>query len=270
MSSVVASALVTGGARGIGLGVSRALLEAGYELVVCGVRRESEVESLAELRRGSRRVSYVQADISSDAARSKLLDEVHAAVGTPNLLVNNAGVAPLERKDLLDATTESYDRVMGTNLRGPYFLTQAVARMMVEKAREEAKGAPGASGAKEHGGRRSIIFVTSISSTVASTNRGEYCLSKAGLSMAAQLWAVRLAEFGIPVYEVRPGIVLTDMTAGVREKYEKMMEMGLLLQPRWGTPEDVGRAVAMLARGDLGYSTGQVIMVDGGLSIGRL
>lgn len=276
MSPRTGTAIVTGGGRGIGLGVSQALAEAGYDLVICGVRPEGDVPALADLRGRGREVAYVQADISTDEGRDRLLAASDAAIGVPNLLVNNAGVAPLERRDILDATAESYDRVMSINLRGPYFLTQAVARRMVaartDQAARSAAG-PGSGDTQGSGaGDRpaTIVFVTSISATVASTNRGEYCLSKAGLAMAAQLWAVRLAEHGIPVYEVRPGIVMTDMTAAVRANYEGMMRNGLLLQARWGMPLDVGKAVVMLARGDLGYSTGQVIMVDGGMSVARL
>jgi len=163
-----------------------------------------------------------------------------------------------ERKDILEATRESFDRLLRINLRGPYFLTQAAARWMLEqKAASPAY-------------RASIIFITSISATVASVDRGEYCISKAGLSMASLLWSARLAEEGISVFEVRPGVIRTDMTAGVAAKYDALLEQGLTLQRRWGTPEDVGRAVAMLARGDLAYSTGQVVMVDGGFSVRRL
>jgi NAD(P)-dependent dehydrogenase (short-subunit alcohol dehydrogenase family) len=172
--------------------------------------------------------------------------------------VNNAGIAPPERRDLLDATEESFDLVLGVNLRGPYFLTQAVARWMVAQKKADASFAG------------CIVNVSSVSSVAASTNRGEYCVAKAGLSMATQLWAARLGEFDIPVYEVRPGIVRTDMTAGVTEKYDRLIAAGLLVQPRWGEPDDVGRVVAMLARGDLAYSTGQVIDVDGGMGVRRL
>ncbi len=168
---------------------------------------------------------------------------------------NNAGVAPKERKDILEASPESFDRVVRINLRGPYFLTQAAARFMLESEQPAGK---------------CIIFISSMSATVASINRGEYCISKAGLSMASLLWATRLAEKGISVFEVRPGIIRTDMTAGVAEKYDRLFSEGLTLQRRWGTPQDVGRAVAMLARGDLPYSTGQVILVDGGLTVQRL
>ena len=181
--------------------------------------------------------------------------DVRGRYGRLDLLVNNAGVAPTERKDVLDATRESFDRVVRINLRGPYFLTQAVARFMLESGETAGK---------------SVIFITSMSATVASINRGEYCVSKAGLSMACLLWATRLAQDGIPVYEVRPGIIRTDMTEGVAAKYDALINGGLTLQKRWGTPQDVGRAVAMLARGDLPYSTGQVISVDGGLTVQRL
>jgi len=252
------TALVTGGARGIGLGISAALAGAGYDLALCGRRPPEAVTTLAQLRRGGRRVEYFQADVGDDRARRELVHEVIERLGTPSLLVNNAGVAPSERKDVLDASEASYDRVMSINLRGPYFLTQAVARFMVRRRAEEPNFPA------------CIVFITSISADIASINRGEYCISKAGLSMAAKLWSVRLADEGIPVYEVRPGIILSDMTEPVRAKYERMMEEGLLLQKRWGLPEDVGKAVRMLAGGDLPYSTGQVIMVDGGMSVGRL
>ena len=174
------------------------------------------------------------------------------------MLVNNAGVAPKERKDILNATEESFDEVMDINLKGPYFLTQQVANWMIEQQNIDAdfKGC--------------IINISSMSATVVSVNRGEYCISKAGISMATQLFAVRLGEFNIPVYEVRPGIIKTDMTSGVKEKYDKLIEDGLCVQKRWGEPEDVGRVVASLAKGDFAYSTGQVIMVDGGLTIPRL
>jgi NAD(P)-dependent dehydrogenase (short-subunit alcohol dehydrogenase family) len=167
-------------------------------------------------------------------------------------------VAPKERKDILEASPESFDRVLRINLRGPYFLTQAAARFM-----REARPPNGARG-------KCIVFISSISATVASINRGEYCISKAGLSMANLLWATRLAGDGISVFEVRPGIIRTDITAAVTEKYDRLIDHGLMLQKRWGTPQDVGRAVAMLARGDLAYSTGQVIVVDGGQTIQRL
>jgi NAD(P)-dependent dehydrogenase (short-subunit alcohol dehydrogenase family) len=181
--------------------------------------------------------------------------------------VNNAGVAPKERRDILEATRESFDRLLRINTRGPYFLTQAAARLMIETGAAAAAPPLGAALAPP---RPCIVFVTSISAETASINRGDYCISKAGLSMAARLWAVRLAGFAIAVYEVRPGVIRTDMTAKVAAKYDELFAGGLALQGRWGTPEDVGRAVAMLARGDLPYSSGAVITVDGGLTVPRL
>ena len=250
-------ALVTGGTRGIGLGCAEALGREGWKLAVCGVRSEARAEAgLAKLRDAAAgEVLYSQVDIVDDDAPRRLLADVTRRFGRLDLLVNNAGVAPTERKDILEATRESFDRVMRINLRGPYFLTQAVAKHMIEAGDPSGK---------------CIVFVTSTSASVASINRGEYCVSKAGLSMASLLWATRLAAEGIPVYEVRPGIIRTDMTAGVAAKYDALIEAGLMLQKRWGTPQDVGRAVAMLARGDLPYSTGQVITVDGGLTVQRL
>ena len=247
-------ALVTGGTRGIGFGCAEALAREGWNLAVCGVRAEAEVrDSLDGLRGLGAEVHYLQADIGDDGSPRLLTEGVRDRFRRLDLLVNNAGVAPKERKDILEAAPESYDRVLRTNLRGPYFLTQAAARFMVER---KTAGC--------------IIFISSMSASVVSLNRGEYCISKAGLSMASQLWAVRLAEEGISVFEVRPGIIHTDMTAAVKEKYDRLIGQGLTLQKRWGTPADVGRAVAMLARGDLPYSTGQVILVDGGLTVQRL
>ena len=252
-------ALVTGGARGIGFGISEALAKDWFDLVLCGQREpEAVADAVAALEALGAQVHYVVADVSDAEARARLLASTRERFGRLDVLVNNAGVAPRVRADILETSQDSFDWVLGVNLRGPFFLTQAAATWMLEQ-READRDFAGA-----------IVFVTSISSTVASTNRVEYCISKAGLSMAAQTWAVRLAEFGIPVYEVRPGVIQTDMTAGVQEKYDSLIEQGLMLQPRWGVPSDVGRAVAMLARGDLPYSTGQVIMVDGGMLVDRL
>jgi 3-oxoacyl-[acyl-carrier protein] reductase len=253
------AALITGGARGIGLGISRCLAQEGYDLAICGVREEAAVAKvLQELRSFGGRVVYVQADVGDREARSLMVREVKTRLNRLHVLVNNAGVAPRERKDILEASEESFEWVFRVNAHGPYFLTQAIANWMIEQKRASSAF----SGC--------IINISSISATVASINRGEYCISKAAIAMASSLWAVRLAEFEIPVYEVRPGIIETDMTAGVRAKYDALIERGLLLQRRWGTPQDVGRAVAMLARGDLPYSTGQVILVDGGLTVSRL
>jgi len=252
-------ALVTGGARGIGLGIARGLSSEGYDLALCGTRSEADVaETLSELGKRGARVRYIQADVGEREARVRLVQKVRKEFKTLHVLVNNAGVGPKERKDILEASEESFERVLRINLQGPYFLTQAVAGWMIELKKSD----------RDFSG--CIINITSISATAASVNRGEYCISKAGLAMASQLWAVRLAGHGIPVYEVRPGIIKTDMTAGVQATYDKRIAEGLLLQERWGMPEDVGRAVVMLARGDLLYSTGQVVMVDGGFAVQRL
>lgn len=178
--------------------------------------------------------------------------------GCLNLLVNNAGVAPKVRADLLEAGEESYDFVMNINLKGPYFLTQAAAKYMIEQHKADT------------GFKGCIVNISSISATVASVSRGEYCLSKAGISMATKLWAARLGEYNIPVYEVQPGVIMTDMTAGVKEKYDTLIAQGLCVQSRWGLPADIARVVTMFARGDMPYSTGQVAMVDGGLTLARL
>ncbi len=252
-------ALITGGTRGIGLGIARCLAREGYALALNGVRPPEAVHHvLQELREAGVSAEYFQADISQPDERTRLVQAVRERFGRLNVLVNNAGVAPQVRADILEAGEESFERLIRTNLQAPYFLTQAVARWMIEQKGGDAHF------------RACIVFITSISATVASPNRGDYCISKAGLSMAAQLWAVRLAEFDIPVYEVRPGIIRTDMTAPVQERYDRLIADGLTLQPRWGTPEDVGKAVAMLVRGDLTYSTGAVILVDGGLTVARL
>ena len=258
MSGKRRTALVTGGSRGIGFGIAERLAREGYDLAINGVRPEAAVaESLARLREQGVQVVYAPGDVASAAGRAALLERT-ACLGPINLLVNNAGVAPKERRDLLEMSEESYDRVLGTNLRGPLFLTQQVVRQMLE-ARQREPDFPAC-----------VINISSISASVVSTNRGEYCIAKAGLAMLTQLFATRLGALGIPVYEVRPGVIKSDMTAGVSAKYDQLIESGLCVQPRWGYPDDVGRAVAALARGDFPYSTGQVLLVDGGLTIPRL
>jgi NAD(P)-dependent dehydrogenase (short-subunit alcohol dehydrogenase family) len=254
-------ALVTGGSRGIGFGIAERLASERWDLVINGVRPEEAVaEPLSKLRGHGVRVSYAPGDIGTAEGRSAILDACNAfAAGkSVNLLVNNAGVAPKVRADLLDTSEASYDHIVDTNLKGVFFLTQAIARHMVASRSEDPLFTA------------SIINITSISATVVSLNRGEYCISKAGLSMLSQLFASRLGAHGIPVYEVRPGVIKSDMTAGVAEKYDNLIKSGLFVQPRWGLPEDVGKAVASLARGDLPYSTGQIIVVDGGITIPRL
>jgi 3-oxoacyl-[acyl-carrier protein] reductase len=254
------TALITGGSRGIGYGIATALAREGWNLVINGMRPvEGVAEALEGLRAHGVEVHYARGDIGSAEGRAGILECAHAAAGGAlNLLVNNAGVAPKVRADLLETSEESYDFVVDTNLKGAFFLTQAAARAMVA-ARQADPAFPAA-----------IVNVSSISATVVSINRGEYCVAKAGLSMVTQLFATRLGPEGIPVYEVRPGVTKTDMTAGVTEKYDRLIADGLCVTPRWGFPEDVGKAVAGLARGDFPYSTGQVIMVDGGLTIPRL
>jgi 3-oxoacyl-[acyl-carrier protein] reductase len=252
-------ALVTGGARGIGLGIAQALARENFDLAICGVRDEAAVESsLAGLRTLGAETLYVRADVSDPIARQYLVEAVRTKFGRLHVLVNNAGVAPKVRADLLEATEESFESVLKVNLQGPYFLTQRCAQWMIVQKKSDS------------GWRGCVINISSVSATLASINRGEYCISKAGVAMATQLWASRLGEFGIPVYEIRPGIVKTDMTARVQAKYDELIADGLLLQPRWGTPEDIGKAAAMLARGDLAYSTGQVLTVDGGMTVNRL
>ncbi len=252
-------ALVTGGTRGIGFGVATALAREGFDLCVCGLRSaEAAEESLAKLRKEGAGVLYVRADIGSREDRAALIAAVEAHYGALHVLVNNAGVAPEVRADILEATEESFERLMRINLQGPYFLTQAAANWMARQKRADA----GFSGA--------IINVTSVSAEVASVTRGDYCVSKAGLGMATKLFAARMGEFGVPVYEIRPGIIATDMTSGVTAKYDDLIGRGLLVDARWGTPDDVGRAAAALARGDFPYATGTVIHVDGGLTLQRL
>ena len=253
-------ALVTGGSRGIGFGCSLALARQGFDLVVAGRRPESDcAEALAELRQAGAEVAYAVCDVAAAADRAALLEVVRRTFGRLNALVNNAGIAPRQRADILEATEASFDEVINTNLRGPYFLTQAVARWMIEQQQAAGVAFSGC-----------IINVSSISATVVSTSRGEYCLSKAGVSMATQLWAVRLAEFGINVYEIRPGVIATDMTSGVKPKYDALIASGGIPLRRWGLPEDIGKAVGALASGALPYSTGQVLMVDGGMTIQQL
>ncbi|MHA4845374.1 3-ketoacyl-ACP reductase [Flavitalea antarctica] len=252
-------ALVTGGSRGIGLGIATELAMQGFDLAINGVRPVDAVaDNLQLLKALGAEVIYCRADVSSAEQRAVMLSEINAHFGSLHVLVNNAGIAPLERKDILEANEESFDRLISTNLKGPYFLTQAVANWMIAQIKNE-KGFNGC-----------IVNVSSVSATFASVNRGEYCVSKAGITMATQLFATRLAEYNIPVYEVRPGIIRSDMTAGVTEKYDKLIAGGLTAQKRWGEPADVGRAVAALAAGNFPYSTGQVIMVDGGMAIPRL
>ncbi len=252
------AALVTGGSRGIGLGVTRRLLEDGYRVAVNGVRPAAEVEStLAELEELGE-VLYVPGDVGDPSARDRILEATLAAFGRIDVLVNNAGITSPGRNDMLAANEADFDSVVAVNLKGPFLLTQSVAVHMIEVRETDPSF------------RGCIVNVSSISAVVASTDRAEYCISKAGVSMATKLWASRLAEHGIDVYEVRPGIISTDMTAEVREKYDDLIEHGLTLDKRWGTPDDVASVISLLARGDLPYATGQVLTIDGGLTVPRL
>lgn len=250
--------LVTGGARGIGAGIVEVLAEQGHNIGFCGrAAKEKAADFLAGLQTKypAQKFEYFQCDISSGDDREKLISAFLAAFDNElDMLVNNAGVAPDVRADLLDMGEESFDRVLNINLRGPFFLTQLAAKAIM---------------ANRNGKFHCIVNTGSVSADYASINRGEYCLSKAGVAMATKLWSVRLADEGIAVYELRPGVIKSDMTEVVSAKYDKMLAEGLALQRRWGMPRDVGKAVAMLAAGSLAYSTGQVINIDGGLTVER-
>lgn len=253
------TALITGGSRGIGFGIAVELAKARFNLVINGVRKQDRVQPILDgLKMFGVKVVYAQGDISAKEDREKIFQTVISEFGHLNVLVNNAGIAPRERKDILEATEDIYDEVLETNLKGPYFLTQLFAKHMVlqKKLNPEFLGC--------------IINVSSVSATVASVNRGEYCISKAGIAMATKLWAARLGEFDIPVYEIQPGVIKTDMTSAVTEKYDKLFEQGISIQKRWGTPEDVGKVAAAMATGMMPYSTGQVVVVDGGMTVQRL
>jgi 3-oxoacyl-[acyl-carrier protein] reductase len=254
--------LVTGAGRGIGRGVAVELAKLGHAVVVnyAGNANAAE-ECLRLVREAGGDGIAARADVSVSADRERLVQETLDAYGRIDLLVNNAGVAPSVRADLLEAGEESFDRLININLKGPYFLTQLVARRMIEQIR---RGDVSAFGLPR------IITITSVSAYAASVNRGDYCVAKAGLAMMTALYAARLAEYGVNVYELRPGVIATDMTEGVKEKYDKMIEQGAWPIRRWGKPEDVGRAVAAIARGDFPYSTGEVINIDGGFHLRTL
>ncbi len=254
------SVLVTGGARGIGFGIADLFASAGYKVAVCDIgKAEDNAEAMQKLKdSGAPDVLYCQCDISDTTAHQAMLKQIIDSFGVLNVLVNNAGVGTKVRGDLFDATEDSFDFVIGINLRGPYFLTKIIAKQMVDQKAADPEC------------DCSIINISSISSTVASPSRGDYCISKAGVSMVTKLFAVRLGEYNIPVYEVRPGIIKTPMTEVVTEKYDKLISEGLCLTARWGFPKDIAKAVKMLADGALAYSTGQVIMVDGGMSVEKL
>jgi len=241
-------ALVTGAGRGIGRGIALELGKLGWFVVVNYAGNVAAAEEcVALVREAGGDALAVKADVSSSADRARLVDTALGVADRIDLLVNNAGVPPKVRADLLEATEESFTDCLSVNLQGPYFLTQRVAQEMIKRT------TPG-----------QVITITSISAYTASVNRGEYCVAKAGLSMMTQLYAARLAEFGIRVYEIRPGVIATDMTAGVKEKYDALVAQGAWPIKRWGQPEDVAKAVAAIARGDFPFSTGAVFDVDGG------
>ena len=245
-------ALISGASRGIGRGIALALAENGFDCVINYARNaDAAGEVKREIEQRGRRAATVQADVSVAGDRRRLVDETVKSFGRIDLLVNNAGVAPDVRADILEAGEESFDRLININLKGPYFLTQLVARQMISQRIASAK----------------IVTISSVSAYTASTNRGDYCVAKAGLSMMTQLYAARLAEHGINVYEIRPGIIETDMTAGARERYTQLIAEGLTPIRRWGTPEDVGRAVAALVTGAFTYGTGQNVDIDGGFHL---
>lgn len=251
--------LVTGSSRGIGRGIAIELAKAGYDIAVNYAGNQKAAEETKQLIEGQgRRAEIIQANVAEVNDRQRMVDTTIKQFGRLDLLVNNAGVAPKVRADLLDMPMESYRYVMDTNLTGPFFLTQYAAKRMIELRRQSVME------------RGRIVFVTSISAFTASINRGEYCLSKAGLTMAVKLFADRLAEEDILVYEIQPGVIATDMTAVVTEKYDKLIADGLTPQRRWGMPEDVGKAVSAIALGHFDFSTGSSIEVGGGFGIRRL
>jgi NAD(P)-dependent dehydrogenase (short-subunit alcohol dehydrogenase family) len=248
-------ALVTGGQRGIGLGIAEALVAAGYKVAVVAQLPVEDPEVVGALARLGQGAAYFQHDLREIDGHAAVLDRIEQTLGPVSTLVSNAGVPAKVRGDLLDLAPDSFDFVMGVNLRGAFFLAQEVARRMLDR---------------EADSYRSLIFITSVSASMISVERAEYCLSKAGAAMMAELFAVRLAPHGIGVFEIRPGIIETPMTAGVKDKYTGQIEQGLVPAARWGQPEDIAAAVLPLAEGQMAFATGTTIKVDGGLSIPRL
>jgi NAD(P)-dependent dehydrogenase (short-subunit alcohol dehydrogenase family) len=266
--------VVTGASRGIGRGIAIELAAAGFDLVLNYARNaDAAMAAVAACRAAgaavgrSVRASAVAADVAVAEDRDRLLARVRSEFGRLDLLVNNAGVAPETRADLLETGEASFDRLMAINVKGPFFLTQAAARWMIQQ--ETAERSAG-NACPVAGVRRKIVTVTSISAYTASVNRGEYCMAKAALAMLTPLFAARLAEHGITVFEIRPGIVATDMTAPVRDKYDRLIAEGLTPIRRWGTPADVGKAVAAIAQDAFPFSTGEVFNIDGGFHLRRL
>ena len=255
-----AVALITGSSRGIGRGIALALArEKRHDLVINYVGNEAAAKECAELCRtgGAENVEIVQGDVSEAEDRERMIETVEKKFGRLDLLVNNAGIASPGRADILEASEASFDAVVGVNLRGPYFLTQRAARLMIDSPPLD-------------GLSLAIVNVSSISAFAASTNRGDYCISKAGITMMTKLWAARLAEFGIAVHEIQPGVIASDMTDAVKAKYDALFAQGLAPINRWGQPSDVGVCVTAIAHGHFPYSTGQVFKVDGGFHLRTL
>ena len=260
-------ALITGGSRGIGRGVALELARVGHDLVINFAGNEaaarqttSECAVVAKDAGHSIRAEICRADVGVAADRQRLIDFTKSTFARLDLLVNNAGITSIGRADILDATEENFDKLMAVNMKGPYFLAQLAAKWMIEQCRAGVPPAP----------RPKIVFISSISGYAVSTNRGDYCLAKSALGMMTRLYATRLADHGINVFEVCPGVIASDMTAPVKEKYDKLIADGLSPIRRWGTPEDVGRAVTAIALDYLPYSTGETINVDGGFHVRRL
>lgn len=255
----IPAALITGGRRGLGRGIAWAMAESGFDILLADLERDAAAEeTLAGIGQRGRRAVFARADIADLAGHAALIDQAYAAMGGLDCLVNNAGVTVDRRGDLLEATVASFDRVMNVNLRGTFFLTQAAAKRML--ADMPGQGGP----------HRSIVVISSTNAFIAAPDRPEYTFSKTSLSMMAKMFALRLAEAGIAVYEIRPGVMRTDMTAPVAAKYERWIADGVVPQHRWGEPDDVGRTIAALASGALPFTTGEAFHVDGGLHIQKL
>jgi len=252
-------ALITGAARGIGNGIAVQLAKDGCAIAIMDIFDEDKItENLDKVKAAGTPVIYIKGDITKASDRKNVLDKILSEFGRIDILVNNAGVAPKVRADILETTEESFDFVIGVNLKGTYFLTQLVANEMIRELDSK------------DGIKPIIVNISSNSAYTSSTSRGEYCISKAGVSMITTLFADRLAEYGINVYEVRPGIIQTDMTAAVKEKYDKLIAEGITPIKRWGYPEDIANAVSVFCSGKLPFSTGEILNVDGGFHIRRL
>lgn len=251
-------ALITGGARGIGLGIARELATSGWSLMLNGIRPKAEIQNvLEELTELGIEVDYCAANVGVAEDRARLIEATRQRFNRLDALINNAGITSPGRKDILDADEAAFDTVVNVNLKGPFFLTKLAAPLLIQSAENAAV-------------RGSVVFVSSISAEYVSVNRGDYCLTKAALGMATKLWATRLAEFGIDVYEVRPGVIRSDMTSGVTEKYDRLIADGLTIERRWGETKDVGLAVRALVEKQIPYATGQVLKIDGGMTIHSL